>query len=72
MSPQKLIFDTVYNPMTTLLLRQARAAGAQTINGVEMFVRQAAAQFRTWTDLPAPMEVMREVVVRRLQPSGLS
>jgi shikimate 5-dehydrogenase len=37
-----------------------------TISGVDMFVRQAAAQFEAWTGLPAPSEIMREVVERRL------
>jgi shikimate dehydrogenase len=61
-----VVFDVVYNPMKTKLLRQAEAAGAKTIGGVEMFVRQAAAQFRAWTGLEAPTDVMRQVVERRL------
>jgi 3-dehydroquinate dehydratase/shikimate dehydrogenase len=65
-SPQTLVFDTVYNPMETRLVRQARAAGARTIGGVEMFVRQAAGQFELWTGKPAPTSVMREVVEMRL------
>ena len=65
-TPDTLVFDTVYNPMRTKLLRQAEAAGAKTINGVEMFVRQAAAQFELWTNQPAPVQVMRRVVEGRL------
>jgi len=65
-SPEMLVFDTVYNPMETLLLKQARAAGAKTIGGVEMFVRQAAGQFEMWTGKMAPTGVMREVVEKRL------
>ncbi len=63
-----LVFDAVYNPMETRLLRQATAAGARTIGGVEMFVRQAAAQFEAWTGRPAPTQVMRTIVERRLKP----
>jgi 3-dehydroquinate dehydratase/shikimate dehydrogenase len=63
---ETLVFDTVYNPVETKLLKQAKAAGAKTINGVEMFVRQAAAQFELWTGKPAPVRVMRGVVERRL------
>jgi 3-dehydroquinate dehydratase / shikimate dehydrogenase len=63
---ETVVFDTVYNPMKTKLLRQAEAAGAKTIGGVEMFVRQAAAQFRAWTGLEAPSDVMRGVVEQRL------
>jgi 3-dehydroquinate dehydratase/shikimate dehydrogenase len=65
-TPDTVVFDTVYNPMRTKLLRQAEEAGAKTIGGVEMFVRQAAAQFEAWTRLPAPIEVMRRVVTDRL------
>jgi 3-dehydroquinate dehydratase/shikimate dehydrogenase len=66
--PGTLVFDAVYNPMETLLLRQAASAGAQTISGIEMFVRQAAAQFEAWTRQPAPLDVMRSVIERRLTP----
>jgi 3-dehydroquinate dehydratase/shikimate dehydrogenase len=62
----KVVFDSVYNPIETKLLRQAMDAGAKTINGVEMFVRQAAAQFEAWTQLPAPVDVMRQVILARL------
>jgi 3-dehydroquinate dehydratase/shikimate dehydrogenase len=65
-TPDTLVFDTIYNPMKTKLLTQAEQAGAKTIGGVEMFVRQAAAQFETWTGKKAPMELMKQVVERRL------
>jgi shikimate dehydrogenase len=66
LSPDVLVFDAVYNPIRTRLLQQAEAAGAKTVSGVEMFVRQAAAQFEAWTNLPAPVDVMRQVVLARL------
>ena len=65
-TPETVVFDTVYNPMKTKLLGQAEAAGARTIGGVEMFVRQAAAQFEAWTGRPAPVDVMRGVIERKL------
>jgi 3-dehydroquinate dehydratase / shikimate dehydrogenase len=65
-SAKTLVFDTIYNPMKTRLLAQAEASGAKTIGGVEMFVRQAAVQFETWTGVPAPREVMRRVIISRL------
>lgn len=65
-SPDTLVFDTVYNPMQTKLLTQASAAGARTIGGVEMFVRQAAAQFRAWTGQPAPIALFRRILQQRL------
>jgi shikimate 5-dehydrogenase len=65
-SGETLVFDTIYNPMKTRLLRQAEEAGARTVGGVEMFVRQAAAQFEAWTAKPAPLDVMRRVIEARL------
>jgi 3-dehydroquinate dehydratase/shikimate dehydrogenase len=65
--PDALVFDAIYNPIQTKLLRIAEAAGAKTIGGVEMFVRQAAGQFEAWTGKNAPLELMRRVVEQRLQ-----
>jgi 3-dehydroquinate dehydratase/shikimate dehydrogenase len=70
LSADTVVFDTVYNPPKTKLLQQAEAAGAKTIGGIEMFVRQAAAQFEAWTKLAAPADVMRRVVERRLAPAA--
>jgi len=61
-----LIFDTIYNPENTLLLKLARERGCQTVNGVEMFVRQAARQFELFAKRPAPIDLMRETVRRRI------
>jgi 3-dehydroquinate dehydratase/shikimate dehydrogenase len=65
-----LVFDAIYNPMRTRLLQVAETAGAKTIGGVEMFVRQAAGQFEAWTGKNAPIELMRRVVERRLGNFG--
>jgi shikimate 5-dehydrogenase len=67
-TPETLVFDTIYNPMRTKLLTQAEQAGAQTIGGVEMFVRQAVGQFEAWTGKPAPADLMRRVIEQRLAP----
>jgi 3-dehydroquinate dehydratase/shikimate dehydrogenase len=66
LTPDHLVFDAIYNPAETKLLRTARQAGAKTISGVEMFVRQAAGQFEAWTAKPAPIDLMRRVVETRL------
>ena len=63
LGPDMAVFDTVYNPPQTLLLQQARAAGARTIDGVAMFVNQALAQFRLFTGQPANPTLMRNVVL---------
>jgi shikimate dehydrogenase len=53
-------YDLVYNPAETRFMREARAAGCETIfGGLPMLVAQAAAQFKLWTGEDAPLEVMR-------------
>jgi len=56
------VFDTVYNPVETLLLRQAGEVGAKTIDGLSMFVNQAAAQFRLFTGRRANAQIMRKTI----------
>ena len=62
-----LVYDIIYNPPETALLRQARARGARVLGGVEMFVAQGAAQFRLFTGREAPVDLMRRVVLEALQ-----
>ncbi len=62
----RVVFETIYNPVETLLLRQARQAGCTCISGLEMFVNQGVAQFEIWTGRAAPRDVMRRVVMDRL------
>jgi 3-dehydroquinate dehydratase/shikimate dehydrogenase len=57
--PAALVFDMVYNPHETLLLRQASAQGCKIIHGCEMFLEQAAEQFEIWIGETAPRGVMR-------------
>ncbi len=57
-----VVFDTIYNPERTLLIKQARDRQCKTITGVEMFVRQAARQFELFTGRTAPDDVMRGVL----------
>lgn len=56
------VFDTVYTPERTPLLREAEARGARTISGVDMFLRQAALQFEHWTGHAAPLDAMRRAM----------
>ncbi|MEM6256973.1 MAG: shikimate dehydrogenase [Planctomycetota bacterium] len=65
-SNPRIVFDTIYNPVETRLLRKAKAAGCTTVSGVEMFVRQAAVQFELWTGQAAPSDRFRQVVLDRL------
>jgi len=59
-----LAFDTVYNPENTLFLKQARERGCRTVSGIEMFVRQAALQFKYFTGEEAPLDDLRETLRR--------
>ena len=63
---EMVVFDTIYNPIQTKLLRDAEAAGCRTLNGIDMFIGQAAQQFEYWMKTPAPTDVMREVMVAKL------
>jgi len=63
----KYVFDIIYDPLETPLLKAARARGAEVIPGIEMFVQQAARQFEIWTGKPAPADEMRRVALMELQ-----
>jgi len=67
LGPEQTVFDTVYNPAQTLFLKQAQEAGAKTIDGIAMFVNQAAAQFKLFTNQPANTNLMRKVVLDSLR-----
>ncbi len=62
-----IVFDAVYNPLKTRLLKEAEAKGCITVQGVEMFINQGIEQFEMWTKRKAPVDIMREVVLNRLR-----
>lgn len=62
-----VVMDIVYAPLETRLLREARAAGCKTVNGLGMLLYQGAAQFELWTGEAAPVEVMREKLLAGLE-----
>jgi 3-dehydroquinate dehydratase/shikimate dehydrogenase len=64
--PAKLVFDMVYNPFETLLLRKARDQGSDVIPGLEMFLEQAARQHEIWTGENAPRAVMEKAAIEAL------
>ena len=72
LKPAMLVFDTVYNPESTLLVKDARSRNCATITGVEMFVRQAMLQFFLFTRKEAPPELMRDVLKRAIGPVKFS
>lgn len=63
---QMVVFDTVYNPEQTLLIKEARRQGCRTVTGVDMFVRQAAMQFKLFTKQSPPIALMVEQVRRAI------
>jgi len=63
----RYVFDMIYDPVETRLLKMAKAAGAEAIPGLEMFVQQAARQFEIWTGKPAPSDEMMSVVGKALE-----
>jgi 3-dehydroquinate dehydratase/shikimate dehydrogenase len=66
LSPDTVFFDTVYNPIETPMLKAAKERGYRTIDGVQMFVKQAAAQFEIWTGQQAPEELIDQLVRDKL------
>lgn len=59
-----LVFDAVYAPKVTRLLREAQESGVTIVSGVEMFVRQAMGQFERFTGMNAPESLMREIAMK--------
>ncbi len=62
-----IVFDIVYDPPETRLLRDARSVGARTVDGLSMLVHQGAASFEIWTGMKAPVEVMMEAALRKMK-----
>ncbi|UOY89898.1 shikimate dehydrogenase [Bacillus glycinifermentans] len=61
-----LVCDIIYNPLKTALLKEAEAKGLKTLNGVGMFIGQAALSFELWTGREPDMEKMKSIVLRKL------
>jgi len=61
------VYDQIYNPLETKLLKAAKSAGARAANGVKMLVYQGAISFEIWTGQPPPIGVMEEAVLHGLQ-----
>jgi shikimate dehydrogenase len=63
----QIVFDIVYNPKETKLLKEAKKKGAKIIYGLEMLLYQGVAQFEIYTGKKAPIEVMRKVLMEKLK-----
>jgi shikimate dehydrogenase len=64
--PNLSVMDIVYNPIETKLAKDAKAAGAKVVSGVEMLIYQGAASFEIWTGKSAPIDVMRQAALNHL------
>ena len=67
LKPDLAVMDIVYNPIETKLAKDAKAAGAKVVSGVEMLIYQGAASFEIWTACEAPVEVMRKAALNHLR-----
>jgi len=64
---EMVVMDTVYDPMETRLLREAKERGCTVISGLKMLVYQGVAQFEIWTGKEAPIDVMQRAIYEALQ-----
>lgn len=65
--PADVVFDMVYNPLETTLIRNAKEQGKAVIPGLDMFLEQAAKQFEVWTGDSAPRPVMMKAAMEALE-----
>jgi shikimate dehydrogenase len=62
----EVVMDIVYQPLATRLLKEAQGRGCATIDGLQMLIHQATAQFELWTGRPAPLEIMAQAAYAAL------
>ena len=65
--PADVVFDMVYNPLETVLIRHAREQGKEVVPGLEMFLEQAVRQFELWTGESAPRAAMQKAAAEALE-----
>jgi shikimate dehydrogenase len=61
-----VVYDLVYNPLETVLLKAAKEAGAKAVSGLGMLLYQGAIAFEIWTDVDAPIKIMRNALEEML------
>lgn len=69
LDPDTIVFETIYNPGQTLLVKLARQAECQVITGVDMFIRQAEYQYKLFTHTKPPTELMQQALARAINPA---
>ncbi|MEO8596186.1 MAG: shikimate dehydrogenase [Candidatus Solibacter sp.] len=68
--PAEIVFDMVYNPLETVLVKHAKEQGKTVVPGLEMFIEQAVRQFEIWTGETAPRSVMQKAALEALSGNG--
>lgn len=68
--PFKIVYDLVYNPLQTRLLRQAEEKGVQVISGLSMFIHQAREQFRIWTGETFSPDWAEDLIQKKLSENS--
>ena len=61
-----VVFDAVYNPNETVLIKQAIKAGARPVYGIKMLLYQGAESFKIWTGVDAPIDIMEDALRKTL------
>ena len=61
------VYDVIYNPLNTQLLKDASKIGCKTLNGIEMFINQGALAFEWWTDTKPNTNVMKKTIIEILK-----
>lgn len=69
LKPEAIVYDLIYIPTPTLLLKLAQDHGLTTIDGLEMLIQQGAAALEIWTQQPVPVEIMRSALKEHLGQS---
>ena len=69
--PNLFVYDLIYNPLETRLLREARRRGSRGAHGAGMLAQQGALALELWTGQPAPVKLMEQVVVEALDGCGI-
>jgi 3-dehydroquinate dehydratase / shikimate dehydrogenase len=63
-----IVFDTIYHPANTMMIKLARERGCKVVTGSDMFIRQAEVQFKLYTGQDAPVDVMHDALTLKLTP----
>ncbi|MCS7130174.1 MAG: shikimate dehydrogenase [Archaeoglobaceae archaeon] len=67
LKPEMIVFDAVYNPLETQLIKRAKEKGCKVINGLDMLIHQAEKAFEIWTGIKPPVSIMRKVAIEALE-----